>query len=227
MTRKKIKWDLTEEEAKALLQQEKETAKEEIKKAFPKLQKEKKKKKNRCKSSERTKLKNPIWKECQVCGKDFQTYYEVVKLCSRECVAEYNSLHAGRPKADLEEIKEAIKPYLQIGCDLREAVLESGVCSIETVHKYKRINEKFRNWIEAMKNFSIIKAKRVIYKAISNNDVAAAKWWLERKKASEFGIKTQTDFTSWWNPIWFTMDLPPSQFWKYDDNEEDDENKNE
>lgn len=61
-------------------------------------------------------------------------------------------------------------------------------------------------------NFSIIKSKRVVYKAISNNDVASAKWWLERKKASEFATYNRTDLTTGGNPIGFTMDLPPSQF---------------
>jgi len=30
-------------------------------------------------------------------------------------------------------------------------------------------------------------ARRVVVEAINNSDVSAAKWWLERKAASEFG----------------------------------------
>lgn len=190
------------------MQQEKEAEKAKIKAK----QKPIKKKSNAKKRppSRGTRLKEPIWKECVLCGNDFQTHYEVVKLCSPECVAEYNSMHAGRPKADLEAIKDGLKPYLQIGCDLREAVLESGICSYDTAIKYKKINEKFSQWIEAMQNFSIVKSKRVVYKAISNNDVASAKWWLTKKKPSEFGDRQ--DITTGGNPIGFTMDLPPSQF---------------
>lgn len=111
------------------MQQEKEAEKAKIKaQQAKKPQKKPVKKKKRSEATKRTKLKTPIWKECVICGKDFETYYEVVKLCSPECVAEYNSLHTGRPKADLEAIKEALKPYLQIGCDFKEAVLESGIC---------------------------------------------------------------------------------------------------
>ncbi len=219
MAKTKVKWDLSNAEAKKVLKQEKEAEKAKIKVK----QKPIKKKSNAKKRppSRGTRLKEPIWKECVLCGEDFQTHYEVVKLCSPECVAEYNSMHSWRPKADLEAIKEALKPYLQIGCDLSEAVLEAWVCSLRTVTRYKKINEKFSQWLDAMMNFSLIKSKRVIYKAISNNDVASAKWWLERKKPSEFAPYNKTDLTTWGNPIGFTMDLPPSQFWE--DDEDDDE----
>lgn len=208
----KVKWDISKAEAKKVLQQEKEAAKKKIKAEQEKKKPKKTIKKRKSPNTKRTKLKNPIWKECEICWKDFETYYEVVKLCSPECVAEYNSMHSGRPKADLEAIKEALKPYLQIGCSIEEATLESGICHKDTIYKYKKLNEKFADWLEAMQNFSIIKSKRVIYKAISNNDKEAAKWWLERKKPSEFAKAIKNDLTSGGNPIGFTMDLPPSQF---------------
>jgi len=221
MSKTKVKGDLTIEEAKKQLKKDKP---EELAKLRKKLAAKKPKKKishaKKRPPSRWTRLKIPIWKECEICGNDFETHYEIVKLCSPECIAEYNSLHSGRPKADLQAIKEALKPFLQIGCDLKEAALEAWVCSYDTVLKYKKINEKFNQWLEAMQNFSLIKSKRVIYKAISNNDVASAKWWLERKKPSEFAPYNKTDLTTGGNPIGFTMDLPPSQFWEDDDDDE-------
>ena len=60
--------------------------------------------------------------------------------------------------------------------------------------KYKETNKHFFQWIEAMQNFSIIKAKRVIYKHIQKDDKDAAKWWLSEEKPAEFGNKV--DLTS-------------------------------
>lgn len=134
----------------------------------------------------RRKLTTPIRKKCDICGKFFETFYKTSHLCSQECIQHYNKEHGGRPPITIEAIKEAIKPYLQIGCSIEEALGECNICSKDTLYRYKKDNEEFSDWIEAMKNFSIIKAKRLLYKKISDGDKQAAMWRLERKKPQEF-----------------------------------------
>lgn len=215
--------NLKPEDAKQLVKQEKPLKKEELKKTHQVKKATAAKGTNNNKTG--SKRKNPIKKVCIVCGEDFTTYYKTGKICSKKCISEYNSLNSWRPQADIEVIKEGIWPFLQIGCSLEESVLESKVCHYHTVLKYRKINKSFSTWIEAMSNYSVVKAKKTIYKHVSEHNLKAAMWLLTKKRPKEYW--NQIDITTGGNAFAFTMDLPPSQFGKValEAKEKEDENE--
>lgn len=83
---------------------------------------------------------------------------------------------------------EAMKPYLQIGCSVYEACLQSNVPS-RTVYDYQKADNVFAEMIKKEQEYASVLARGVVVKSIKKNDVNTARWYLSKKKPDEFGDK--------------------------------------
>ncbi len=92
----------------------------------------------------------------------------------------------GRPTVITAEVVNILVGCFRSGVTVREACWQSGI-SHEAYYSRLRDNQQFADIIAKAQAAPTMSARRVIVEAINNNDVSAAKWWLERKATDEFG----------------------------------------
>lgn len=95
----------------------------------------------------------------------------------------------GRPTVITPEVVSILVSSFTSGMNVREACWQSGI-SHEAYYYRLREDEQFADTMARSQAAPTMNARRVIVDAINNNDVGAAKWWLERKAADEFGHNT-------------------------------------
>lgn len=93
---------------------------------------------------------------------------------------------AGRPTVITAEVVNILVGCFRNGMTVREACWQSGI-SHEAYYNHLRNNQQFVDIIARAQANPTMTARRVLVDAINNSDVSAAKWWLERKAADEFG----------------------------------------
>lgn len=92
----------------------------------------------------------------------------------------------GRPTVLTPDVVSILISSFHGGMNIREACWQSGI-SHEAYYSRLREDEQFADIMTRAQAVPTMNARRVIVAAINSNDVGAAKWWLERKAADEFG----------------------------------------
>lgn len=93
----------------------------------------------------------------------------------------------GRPRAtDRKDVVSLLVSSFHNGLTVREACWQSGI-SHEAYYGRLRIDEQFADTMAKAQSTILVTAKKLIVKEIREGNVAAAKWWLERKARDEFG----------------------------------------
>jgi len=84
-----------------------------------------------------------------------------------------------------------LESAFMMGSSDREACLYAKI-NPDTLYKYQKENEGFSEQKEAWKSHPILAARKVVMDRIQRGHLSTAKWYLERKAASEFNVKAQT-----------------------------------
>jgi hypothetical protein len=93
----------------------------------------------------------------------------------------------GRPKVtDKSGVVSILVACFHDGMTVREACWQSGI-SHEAYYSRVRSDEQFADTMAKAQSQVTVNAKRIVAQAIAKGDMAAAKWWLERKARDEFG----------------------------------------
>lgn len=80
---------------------------------------------------------------------------------------------------------KALEEALGLGCSIVNACLQAGI-SESTYHRWCEEDEKLKKRFAMLRQKQILKARKIIDKALNENDVNTAKWYLERKCKDEF-----------------------------------------
>jgi len=104
----------------------------------------------------------------------------------------------GRPTVIDESTVRKLEQAFRDGLSVSEGCFVSG---IGRTAYYSRIgtDEAFANKMERAKQYVNIKAKKTVAQAISDGNINAAKWWLERKARNEFGQHPVDEDADWSN----------------------------
>lgn len=95
----------------------------------------------------------------------------------------------GRRTVMTEEVVGKLVEIIKLGVTNQTACQYAQI-NPDTLYSHLKSNPEFSEKIRAAKMFISITARQVIIKAIiEEKDVAAAKWWLEKKHPDEFGGK--------------------------------------
>lgn len=97
----------------------------------------------------------------------------------------------GQPTVMTPEVMSKLEQAWSIGATHIEACGYAGI-SYEALNKYMLKNPEYRQIIDALKDKPILKARQTIANNLS--DPSTAKWYLEKKRRTEFG--NQVDITS-------------------------------
>ncbi len=125
-----------------------------------------------------------------------------VKSYTKNSGSKRQKNNAGRPTVITPEVVSILVGSFSSGMNIREACWQSGI-SHEAYYSRVRDDEQFADTMARAQAAPTMSARQVIVDAINNNDVGAAKWWLERKATDEFGR----------NPIPIPMEVKaPSPF---------------
>jgi len=134
---------------------------------------------------------------CHRCQKDFSPAdirARYCQPCGKIVAAEAGRDKGGQPPLLQEDVEERLRPFLRLGLNLKESCLEAEL-GYQTIVEKKKVWHWFAEFIERHKNFSIIKAKRAIYDAVSDKlhkeNNSTAKWLLERRRSEEYGTKVE------------------------------------
>lgn len=92
----------------------------------------------------------------------------------------------GRPTVMTVEAIESLRWAFMIGIPDKKACFFAGI-SPATLYNYQAQNQGFLEQKDAWKLNPIIKAKLTIFNHL--DEISIAKWYLERRARSEFGIK--------------------------------------
>ena len=99
----------------------------------------------------------------------------------------------GRPTVMTPEVIERLRQAYLLGSNDKEAYGYAGV-SHETFYNYIEKHPEFREQINIWQDEPILKARKKIVDDI-DKDTNTAKWYLERKRKSEFSTKIETEQT--------------------------------
>ena len=91
----------------------------------------------------------------------------------------------GAPTKMTETTVRKIEVALLHGLSVSTACRISGI-SRETYYSHIAKNPDLSDRFEVAQEMVSYKARNVILRAVANNDISAAKFWLERKSRSEF-----------------------------------------
>ncbi|MFZ6022314.1 MAG: hypothetical protein ACOYT9_02490 [Patescibacteria group bacterium] len=91
-----------------------------------------------------------------------------------------------------KQIIELIEPYLRLGMSVTKACSCVGF-SQSTVATWLKTDEELRLKFTALQKESSNIARTVVIQKMQQGDVAAAKWWLEKKERDEFGISEKRE----------------------------------
>jgi hypothetical protein len=96
----------------------------------------------------------------------------------------------GRPTKLTPETITKLETAFSLGCSDVEACLYADI-SKTALYNYQNNNPEFVNRKEMLKDKLIFKSRTVIAEALNNGDKDMAKWYLERKKKSEFATRQE------------------------------------
>jgi len=94
----------------------------------------------------------------------------------------------GRPTVMTEETVSKLKQAFLMGCDVTEACAYAEI-SRESYYSYCEKKPDFLTKVEDWRQNPILKAKATVYKNLDQTETA--KWYLERKKKSEFAQRSE------------------------------------
>ena len=95
----------------------------------------------------------------------------------------------GRPTVMTPEVLRALQVIFLIGATQEEACRYSGI-SVKTLWSYTEKHPEFLQEIRAWQEDGILKARRKVIEEIPE-DINTAKWYLERKRKSEFSLRQE------------------------------------
>lgn len=101
---------------------------------------------------------------------------------------------AGRPSVITPEVLRKLEEAFAIGASDLEACFYADI-SKTALYEYQERNPKFTERKAKLKERPVLMARQSVVKAIES-DVLTARWFLERKRKSEFAVKTETDITT-------------------------------
>lgn len=99
----------------------------------------------------------------------------------------------GRPTVMTEDTVAKLKQAFLMGCDVTEACAYAEI-SRDAYYDYCKKEPAFPTKVEDWQQNPILKAKATVYKNLDTTEIA--RWYLERKKKSEFAQRSETDLTS-------------------------------
>ncbi len=103
-----------------------------------------------------------------------------------------NQSRKGRKPAITEAVLRKLEAAFAVGCTDDEACLYADIAPA-TLYKYQNDNLDFLEWKRLIKQRPVLKARNVIIGALDAKDIQTAKWYLERKRSSEFGEKQKVE----------------------------------
>ena len=95
---------------------------------------------------------------------------------------------AGRPTVMTPEIISKLEDAFALGCSDSEACFYAGIGQ-STLYSYQEDHPEFVERKEQLKEKPILKARQTIVKGLDDPD--NAKWYLERKRKSEFSQRNE------------------------------------
>ena len=99
----------------------------------------------------------------------------------------------GRPTKMTKETVDKLEYAFSIGCSDLEACVYADICK-QTLYTYQSSNKDFLDRKELLKENPALKAREMVYSNITA-DIDTAKWYLERKKKSEFSPQANVKLT--------------------------------
>lgn len=96
----------------------------------------------------------------------------------------------GRPPAVTPEVLQKLEHAFSIGCSDIEASLYANI-SPRTLYHYQKENPDFLQRKQQLKEKPVLKARAAIVGALDKNDLDIAKWYLERKRKTEFSTRQE------------------------------------
>lgn len=100
----------------------------------------------------------------------------------------------GRPTAVTKEVLRKLEEAFAIGASDKEACFYAGITP-STLYLHQEKHPDFTERKNALKERPVLMARQSVVKAIES-DLLTARWFLERKRKSEFAVKTETDITT-------------------------------
>tara|TARA_Y100000310_G_C20615028_1_gene780160 strand:+ start:613 stop:1041 length:429 start_codon:yes stop_codon:yes gene_type:complete len=97
-----------------------------------------------------------------------------------------------KPKKELAMSGDKVSQFkesISRGLTIKESLAFSGI-SYRAWRTYKKYNPCILEDIEVLKHLPSVKAKFTVTDEIKRGNVAVSQWWLERKNANEFCLKT-------------------------------------
>ena len=104
--------------------------------------------------------------------------------------------HAGgRPSKMTAETLSKLESAFSIGANDREACAHASIGN-QTYYTYCKKNPEYLEQVNRLKEKLPLMAKTKLAKFIQDNDKQTVQWYLERKRKSEFSLKTEIDLSS-------------------------------
>lgn len=101
-----------------------------------------------------------------------------------------NKKKRGRPPAMTPDTLNKIEHAAGLGCSVNEICLYSGI-STTTYYKYMSSHTDYKDYINALRDKPVLLARQNIIDSIRSGDPVTAKWYLERRRADEFGSRSE------------------------------------
>ena len=89
-----------------------------------------------------------------------------------------------------DEVIKVLEPYFKLGCNVAKACSYSGIPRT-TVQTWIENDEELRLKVFSWQNEISAQARKVIKKAVEDNQVSVAQDWLKRKEKDEFSERTE------------------------------------
>lgn len=98
----------------------------------------------------------------------------------------------GRPTVMTPEAVGKLEDAFSKGCTITEACLLADI-SRDSYYDYIKLNPDFSNKVEMLREKPAMHARMNIAASILGGDLTDSKWYLERKKKSEFSSSTNVN----------------------------------
>lgn len=92
---------------------------------------------------------------------------------------------AGRPSVMNEKTLRKLEIFIASGMSVSASCYMAGI-SKSTYYEHKELDKEFADRMRMAEEWATFRARQVVLQAIDNGDVAAARWYLERKARFEF-----------------------------------------
>lgn len=97
------------------------------------------------------------------------------------------------PKKLTPETRQKIEEAAAMDCTMEEIAFYANI-SKQTLYNWMESDKKFKERLDELRTNPVLKARRTIVDKLDNAE--HAKWYLERKRKTEFSQKIETDITS-------------------------------